>query len=131
MYLIDANIILEAMLQQKKTSEVNEFLTKTNLSDCYITDLSLHSIGIRLFREKKYHDFVLFLEDIIIDGFKILILPPIQMKNIEKTARKYSLDFDDAYQYLAAELNDLQIISFDKDFDKTEKGRKEPGDIKS
>ncbi|GAI81133.1 unnamed protein product [marine sediment metagenome] len=46
-------------------------------------------------------------------------------------AKRYSLDFDDAYQYVVAEKNGLTIISFDADFDRTEKGRKTPGEIKS
>jgi len=36
------------------------------------------------------------------------------------------LDFDDAYQYVAAEKHNLTLISFDADFDRTERGRKTP-----
>ena len=39
------------------------------------------------------------------------------------------LDFDDAYQYAVAERYGLTIISFDSDFDRTERGRKPPGDL--
>jgi len=46
-----------------------------------------------------------------------------------RIVHQFKLDFDDAYQYLAAELNDLTIVSFDKDFDKTELGRKTPSQI--
>jgi len=42
---------------------------------------------------------------------------------------KFKLDFDDAYQYVAAEKYDLIIISFDADFDITERGRKTPKEI--
>ena len=38
----------------------------------------------------------------------------------------FGLDFDDAYQYVAAELEKAEIVSFDKDFDQTEKGRLTP-----
>lgn len=41
-----------------------------------------------------------------------------------------SLDFDDAYQYVAAEKYTLTLISFDTDFDRTERGKKTPGEIK-
>ena len=37
------------------------------------------------------------------------------------------LDFDDAYQYVAAERFDLEIVSFD-DFDRTSIGRLPPED---
>ncbi|MDQ2921379.1 MAG: hypothetical protein M3R52_07195 [Acidobacteriota bacterium] len=30
----------------------------------------------------------------------------------------FKLDFDDAYQYVAAERHDLIIVSFDRDFEK-------------
>jgi predicted nucleic acid-binding protein len=36
------------------------------------------------------------------------------------------LDFDDAYQYVAADKHNLVIVSFDGDFDRTERGRKTP-----
>jgi len=39
------------------------------------------------------------------------------------------LDFDDAYQYVAAEKNGLVLVSFDGDLDKTPNGRKTPAQI--
>jgi len=39
---------------------------------------------------------------------------------------RYNLDFDDAYQYITAEKNDLTLVSFDADFDRTERGKKSP-----
>lgn len=41
----------------------------------------------------------------------------------------YGLDFDDAYQYAVAEKHNLTLVSFDKDFDRTERGRKTPAEI--
>ncbi|AKV66251.1 hypothetical protein VL20_1064 [Microcystis panniformis FACHB-1757] len=38
----------------------------------------------------------------------------------------FRLDFDDAYQYVAAELEKATIVSFDQDFDKTEQRRLTP-----
>ena len=38
----------------------------------------------------------------------------------------FSLDFDDAYQYATAEHFDLAIVSFDADFDRTDRGRLTP-----
>jgi len=48
---------------------------------------------------------------------------------LDMTAQQYNLDFDDAYQYIQAEKHQLQLISFDKDFDNTKIGRKEPSEI--
>jgi len=44
-------------------------------------------------------------------------------------AQRFGLDFDDAYQYVVAARYGLTIISFDTDFDRTEKGRKTPKDL--
>ena len=44
-------------------------------------------------------------------------------------AQKFNLDFDDAYQYAVAEKYDLTIVSFDTDFDRTERGRETPGEV--
>lgn len=45
---------------------------------------------------------------------------------IAKVAQQFRLDFDDAYQYVAAEKHDLVIVSFDSDFDRTERRRLMP-----
>ena len=38
----------------------------------------------------------------------------------------YRLDFDDAYQYVAAEFHGLTLVSLDVDFDRTPRGRLTP-----
>ena len=43
-----------------------------------------------------------------------------------QVSRRFGLGFDDAYQYVAAERCGLTIVSFDRDFDRTERGRKTP-----
>ena len=98
----------------------------------YISDFSLHSIGLYLFRKGKYKTYNKFLSDIINNaGLELASLSPEDLKKISKNVEKYSLDFDDAYQYVAAEKYELQIISFDSDFDNTQKGRKTPGAVLS
>ena len=52
------------------------------------------------------------------------------MESVVSKAQSIKLDFDDAYQYTLAEKNDFTIVSFDSDFDRTEKGRKTPLEIK-
>ncbi len=39
---------------------------------------------------------------------------------------QFGLDFDDAYQYTVAEREDISIVSFDKHFDRTDRGRITP-----
>ncbi|RKU29481.1 VapC toxin family PIN domain ribonuclease [Candidatus Poribacteria bacterium] len=129
MYLADTNIFLEALLGQDKKDDVQSFLQINDLSTIYITDLSLHSIGIILFRLKYFTLFNSFLEDIIVDGVGILSLSPEDLKTLERIADKFNLDFDDAYQYAVAAKYEMQLISFDTDFDQTERKRKEPIEV--
>ncbi|RKU09921.1 VapC toxin family PIN domain ribonuclease [Candidatus Poribacteria bacterium] len=129
MYLADTNIFLEALLEQDKKDDVQSFLQNIDLSTIFITDLSLHSIGIILYRLKNFALFSSFLEDIIVDGVGVLSLPPENLKTLDMTASKFNLDFDDAYQYVVAAKYELQLISFDTDFDRTERKRKEPIEV--
>ncbi len=41
----------------------------------------------------------------------------------------FSFHSDDTYQYTAAEKYTLTLVSFDSDFDRTERGRKMPGEV--
>ena len=52
-------------------------MSKTiDLSTIFITDLSLHSIGIILYRLKNFSLFSSFVGDVIVEGVGILSLPP-------------------------------------------------------
>ena len=46
------------------------------------------------------------------------------MDAVINRAKCLGLDFDDAYQYVTLVRYNLTIISFDNDFDRTERGRK-------
>ncbi len=129
MYLIDTNIFLEGLLEQEKAESVRYFFQAVDVEKTFMTDLALHSIGIILFRLKKYELFTSFVEDMIINGMEILSSTPEDLMKLDRTVQQYNLDFDDAYQYMLAEKHQLQLISFDKDFDSTKIGRKEPSEI--
>ena len=129
MYLVDTNIFLEALLRQERTNEVQSFLQSVDLNTIFITDFSLYSIGIALFRLKNFTLFTRFVEDMIVDGIRILSLNLEDLKTLNRPIQKFNLDFDDAYQYTAAVRYNLQLISFDRDFDQTDRERKEPVDI--
>jgi hypothetical protein len=51
-------------------------------------------------------------------------------RGLNRVSVGHNLDFDDAYQYSAAEKYNLTIVSFDSDFDRTPRGRKTPAEIK-
>ena len=66
MFLIDTNIFLEILLNQDKTLICKDFLNK-NIKDLNISDFSLHSIGVILFRNNSAHVFNEFFKDVVIN----------------------------------------------------------------
>jgi len=95
-----------------------------------VSDFSLHTLGVIYLREHKFREFLTFVsEDIIASGIHVLSLVPDDFSKITDAAGRFHLDFDDAYQYAVAEQYGLSIVSFDKDFDRTKKGRVMPEDL--
>jgi hypothetical protein len=130
MYLLDTNVWLERLLNQEKAEEVGEMLDSISSENLYITDFALHSVGVILCKLNKKEAFIKFIEDLFVNSAVNLIhIEPQNMKDIIATIDKFNLDFDDAYQYVAAEKYALTIISFDTDFDRTERGRKTPAEV--
>jgi len=129
-YLLDTNIWLERMLGQERATDVAELLTRVPADRLGMTDFTLHSIGVILNRLKQRPTYVSFVQDVLLDGLvQLLTVPPDAMAELIDAAEKFGLDFDDAYQYIAARRHDLTIISLDGDFDRTDLGRRTPGEI--
>jgi hypothetical protein len=132
MYLVDTNIWLEMLLDQEKAGEVRTFLQNAEARYLAVTDFSLHSVGIILTRLEKDALFEDFLSDTIEDsGVTIVRLDTDDLKEILFVRKQFRLDFDDAYQYVAAAKNGYTLTSFDSDFDRTDRGRKSPADVLS
>ena len=128
--LVDTNIFLEILLEQAHQDEAKDLLAKTDAHEFFISDFSLHSIGLILLRRKKPDAFRKFLADMITNaGLTVTLLNADEMEAVADHAATFNLDFDDAYQYTVAEKYDLTIISFDGDFDGTARGRSEPSAI--
>jgi len=127
MYLVDTNVWLERLLDQEKSGEVGEFLSAVHTDQLGITDFSLHSIGVITARLKRPEIFTAFLSDTCIEGsVSVITLAPKQMQKIVHVMSQYHLDFDDAYQFTAAEEYRLILVSFDTDFDRTPLKRMTP-----
>jgi len=130
MYLIDTNIWLELMLQQDKAREVSSFFRAVDASSLAITDFSLYSIGIILARLKKFDVFDDFVADTLEgDSVNRICLDLAGLRRISAMQEQFNLDFDDAYQYVAATDNELTLVSFDTDFDRTPLKRTTPAAI--
>jgi hypothetical protein len=82
-----------------------------------ITDFSLHSIGVITTRLKRPDIFTVFLKDTCIEwAVNIISLVPGHLQKPVHSMALYHLDFDDAYQYTAADEHGLVLVSFDTDF---------------
>lgn len=115
-FLVDTNIILEILLEQEKKDACKQFLN-TNREKLYISDFSLHSIGVLLFRYKKTDIFKKFLEDVLPE-INLVTLPKAAYKEIVILSKKYKLDFDDSYQVAIAKEYKFSIGTMDRDFNK-------------
>lgn len=130
MYLLDTNIFLEYILRRSRVDEVRDFFHRADLTALHISDFSLHTIGVIYLREHKSKEFLTFVnEDLVASGIRVVALEPDSFSKITDAADRFHLDFDDAYQYAVAEQYSLTIVSFDKDFDRTDKKRIVPADI--
>jgi len=116
MFLIDSNIFLEILLKQKKKAECKRFLSN-NIDALHITDFSLHSTGVILFKYGNEKLFTEFVEDVL-PNVKVLTLPVEQYGKLENIKKNHNLDFDDAYQYLVSKHYKLKIATMDSDFKK-------------
>jgi hypothetical protein len=59
-------------------------------------------------------------------GGLVFLADTNDLKQALSMRSKFNLDFDDAYQYIAASKYHYTIISFDSDFDRTQMGRITP-----
>lgn len=130
MYLVDTNIWLERLLNQARSDEVGKFLRVTSSRELYLTDFAFHSICVVLARLARTNVLLDFVEDVFVQGSVNLVsIAPSDIPLLVDAMNRNNFDFDDAYQYVAAQQNQLRIISFDSDFDRVPNLRKTPATI--
>ncbi len=79
-----------------------------------------------------YGIFLRVVDDLLVTGgMRLLRLGVEDMQALVNASQRFNLDFDYAYQYVTAEKYNLTIVSFDSDFDRTERGRKAPAEVLS
>ena len=118
-HLADTNIFLEILLGDSKAGICSSFISSHH-NDLYITDFSINSIGVVTNRLGKLEQFEIFLRDIL-PHVHIARLAEFSYEELVEAIRDRGLDFDDAYQYVAAKEYDLTLATLDKDFRKIEK----------
>jgi predicted nucleic acid-binding protein len=130
MYLVDTNVWLELLLLQERSTEVRQFLQSIDADKLSMTEFALNSIGLITTRLRKQDVFEAFISDILEDSaVRRVCLSSHDLRRVLSVMKKFKLDLDDAYQYVAAERNGLVLVSFDSDFDRTDIKRKTPEDI--
>lgn len=124
--LLDTNVFLEAIFNQRQALIARVLLNSVS-HELFISDFSLHSVGVHVVRSRGAKRWRRFLEELIFPGYvTVLALPSDKLLKVGDIAQRFGLDFDDAYQYVTAEENNLTLVSFDRDFDKTARGRQTP-----
>ncbi len=116
MFLIDTNIFLEILLKQGKKESCKKFLDG-NIGNLHVTDFSLHSVGVSLYKYNRSDVFQKFVKDTL-PKIQIMSLPTELYDNIESVSLRMKLDFDDAYQYSVAKHHGLKIVTMDRDFER-------------
>jgi predicted nucleic acid-binding protein len=129
MYLVDANILLELLYKRARWEECREFLNRVRAGTIksYILHFAIHGISAILGDPGLVARFLSEISKW--RGLTIVDLPIEEELIASELASKTGLDFDDGLHYYYARKNGLQIVSFDKDFDRTDIRRVEPREI--
>lgn len=129
MLLVDTNVWLELLLEQERAGEARAFFVAQEGRRIAITDFSVDSIGVilcRLNKDELLDDFISdTLEDTAVTRIRLDVA---DLRRLLEVRREFRLDYDDAYQYVAAEKHNLALVSYDSDFDRTTRGRTAPAD---
>ena len=127
-YLLDSNIWLEIMTQGRHSAESVQLLQQAAPGTLATTDFAVHTVALILVpREPAL--FKEFIGDLVDHRVFTLHLAPTDLLSVVTRMTAHALDFDDAFQYLCAERENLQIVSFDSDFDRTPRGRMTPAQV--
>ena len=125
--LLDANCWLQVVRNREHADDVRRLLAGVPANAVAVTDMAVHSIAIVMARFKMLDDFPQVVRDFGIgQPTEIVRLGPANYDRVIEVTKSYRLDFDDAYQYAAAELHGLTLVSLDADFDRTPRGRLTP-----
>jgi predicted nucleic acid-binding protein len=126
MYLADANVFLELLYRRERWGECRDFLSKVKagtIKSC-VLHFTLHGVSAILGDPKLASRFL--SEVATWRGLTVIDLPIDEEIVASELANSVGLDFDDGLQYYYAKKAGLQIVSFDRDFDKTDVKRVEP-----
>ena len=88
MYLLDTNIFLEILLQREKSKAAKHLFIANASTDLFMTDFSLHSIGVSLFQRNRQEAYIRFVKDVIIEtGVAVIGLNPEELLALAEVAK--------------------------------------------
>ena len=128
--MIDTSIWLEYLFNQKQAEEATRMLSTVSTSRFSVTEHSLGSIGVILEASGQLPDCFQFVRETLHESeVERVVLASRELLDVEEPTNECNLDFDDACQYVAATSRELDLVSFDTDFDRTDIERLEPQDV--
>ncbi|MGA3298346.1 MAG: type II toxin-antitoxin system VapC family toxin [Candidatus Bathyarchaeia archaeon] len=130
MILLDTNIFLELLLDQKRAAECESLLDLISKGrmEATVTHFAVHAVEAALGNRDDLIAFLRNLEHSV--GLSVYNTSLSDEMAIALIAQKIGLDFDDALQYyVAKELGVDAIVSFDEHFDRLDIRRLEPRNL--
>lgn len=130
MILLDANIFLELLLDQKRATECESLLelVSTGRVEAAVTHFTIHAVEAALGSGKSLDAFLRNLEHSV--GLYVYDTNISEEIAVSLISKKIDRDFDDTLQYFVAKkLGAEAIVSFDEHFDGLDIRRTEPDDL--
>jgi uncharacterized protein len=127
--LIDTNVLISIILRQNDYKSSVKFfdLLSSHKKKVVILDFAIYSTCLILKRRNELaalKRFPNYLESR--PNFSIYRLSLSELSELNQL--KINLDFDDSIHYFLAKKNKLQLVSYDRDFDKTDLKRLTPAE---
>ncbi len=128
--LLDTNIFLELLLDQKRANECENLLELVSRGrmEAVVTHFTVHAIEAALGSGKNLDVFLRNLEHSV--GLYVYDTSVSEEIAISLISKKIDRDFDDAVQYyVAKKLGADPVVSFDQHFDGLDISRVEPHEL--
>lgn len=113
-------MLLEVLLKQIKWEACSQFLDEALTDTLFISDFTLHSIGVILLGRKQGDLYLRFVNDLLPE-LGIMRLRKEIFTFLADTFNPKRLDYDDFYQYWVAVEEGLTLVTLDSDFKKVSK----------
>ncbi|MCX6258323.1 MAG: PIN domain-containing protein [Bacteroidia bacterium] len=130
MYLVDTNIWIERLLNQRRSEEIAEFLAQTYTRELFISDISLHSLVFLMLRFDKKNELITLLNDLFNNGkITVVSLNPEEINQVITGMEGHNLEYEDAYLLECARKYDLIIVTLNENLKKLDSKTLDPKEI--